>query len=148
MLVQVRPGSEHAPSPTVGEVGEAMAEPVPSEEPPPPRTSPERTDTPRTGRPHEEIDQELRVEVAQLRRAMQTRPTIDQAIGVLIGRFGLSPEAAWNVLVKTSQNTNTKVHILADDLVGAGQADALPKAVRKQLAAAVAEAKASPPSGG
>ncbi|WP_258021340.1 ANTAR domain-containing protein [Streptomyces anatolicus] len=86
----------------------------------------------------EESEQELRVEVAQLRRAMQTRPTIDLARGILMSSFRLSPEAAWEVLVTISQNTNTKLYRLAEDLVGAVQGGGLPEAVQEQVAAAVA----------
>ncbi|WP_246097681.1 ANTAR domain-containing protein [Streptomyces botrytidirepellens] len=90
--------------------------------------------------PRRETEQELRTEVTQLRRAMRTRPTIDLARGMLMVSFGLSPEAAWNVLVNTSQNTNTKVHLLARDLVSTIHGGKLPEAVQKQLAAEVAKA--------
>ncbi|MYS95666.1 MULTISPECIES: ANTAR domain-containing protein [Streptomyces] len=98
-------------------------------------------------------DQDLRAEVAQLRRAMQTRPTIDLARGILMASFSLSPEAAWSVLVRTSQNTNTKLHHLARDLVGTIHGSTLPEPVQQQLAAAVAstsprtEATACPATG-
>ncbi|MER7405041.1 ANTAR domain-containing protein [Streptomyces sp. NPDC000070] len=98
-------------------------------------------------------DEDLRAEVAQLRRAMQTRPTIDLARGILMASFGLSPEAAWSVLVRTSQNTNTKLHHLARDLVGSVHGSTLPEPVQQQLAAAVmstaprSEAAACPGSG-
>ncbi|MEU9570810.1 ANTAR domain-containing protein [Streptomyces massasporeus] len=90
--------------------------------------------------PPEEDGQDLRAEVAQLRRAMQTRPTIDLARGILMASFGLNPEAAWSVLVRTSQNTNTKLHHLAQDLVGTVGGRTLPEGVQQQLAAAVAGA--------
>lgn len=80
----------------------------------------------RDAKPPEETEQDLRTEAAQLRRAMETRPTIDLARGMLMASFGLTPEAAWNVLVKTSQNTNTKVHRLARDLVSTIQGVELP----------------------
>ncbi|MFI8891224.1 ANTAR domain-containing protein [Streptomyces paradoxus] len=92
-----------------------------------------------TGRP-EESSQDLRAEVAQLRRAMQTRPTIDLARGILMASFNLTPEAAWSVLVTTSQNTNTKLHNLAQDLVGTVRGSTLPQQVQQQLSAAVAGA--------
>ncbi|MFD9934237.1 ANTAR domain-containing protein [Streptomyces massasporeus] len=90
--------------------------------------------------PPEEDGQDLRAEVTQLRRAMQTRPTIDLARGILMASFSLSPEAAWSVLVRTSQNTNTKLHHLAQDLVGTVSGRTLPEQVQQQLAAAVAGA--------
>lgn len=79
-----------------------------------------------------------RIELVQLRRAMQTRPTIDLARGILMASFGLSPEDAWTTLVRTSQNTNIKVHQLAGDLVNTVRGGALPEPVQKQLAASVA----------
>lgn len=82
--------------------------------------------------------QELRLEVAQLRRAMQTRPTIDLARGILMASFGLSSEDAWSVLVSASQNTNTKLHCLAGNLVTAVKGEALPEDLREHLSAAVA----------
>lgn len=95
-------------------------------------------------RPGQETEQGLRAEVTQLRRAMVTRPTIDLARGILMASFGLSPEAAWNVLVSTSQNTNTKVHRLARYLVSTIHGGGLPEAVQEQLEAAVAEANPAP----
>lgn len=81
-------------------------------------------------------------ELAQLRRAMRTRPTIDQACGVLMATFGLNPRSAWQVLVATSQNTNTKLHSLAGELIGTAGGGPLSADVRRQLVAAVARAKA------
>ncbi|MFG2652592.1 ANTAR domain-containing protein [Streptomyces sp. NPDC048436] len=97
-----------------------------------------------------ESDESLRIVVSQLRRAMQTRPTIDLARGILMSVFSLSPEASWDVLVMASQNTNTKLHHLAEDLVGTVHGPELPEAVQKQLVAAVAKANKAPaaPSSG
>ncbi|WP_063792521.1 ANTAR domain-containing protein [Streptomyces atriruber] len=92
--------------------------------------------------PPEGSDEDLRVVVAQLRRAMKTRPTIDLARGILMSTFSLSPEEAWDVLVTASQNTNTKLHLLAGNVVNTVQGAALPAAVRKQLDAAIAKAGA------
>ncbi|MFG1665479.1 ANTAR domain-containing protein [Streptomyces sp. Y7] len=92
--------------------------------------------------------QDLRIEVAQLRRAMQTRPTIDLARGILMASFGLSSEDAWTVLVEASQNTNTKLHTLADELVAAVRGGPLPGAVREQLSSAVAKVGSAGPVAG
>lgn len=100
--------------------------------------------------PGTDTDDSLRTVVAQLRRAMQTRPTIDLARGILMSVFSLSPEASWDVLVTASQNTNTKLHRLAEDLVGTVHGPDLPEAVQSQLAAAVAKAnkaRAAPGAG-
>ncbi|WP_405819548.1 ANTAR domain-containing protein [Streptomyces sp. NBC_01390] len=93
-----------------------------------------------------ETDQDLRIEVIQLRRAMQTRPVIDLARGVLMASFGLSAEDSWKVLVAVSQNTNTKLHEVADNLVGAVTGDALPEAFRLRIAETVADLR-TPPKG-
>ncbi|GGT22501.1 STAS domain-containing protein [Streptomyces chromofuscus] len=83
-------------------------------------------------------DQEVDMEVVQLRRAMRTRPTIDLARGVLMATFALSPQDAWHVLVMVSQHTNTKLHRLAQDLVTAVRGEPLPDPVQREVAAAVA----------
>ena len=54
-----------------------------------------------------------------LEAALQTRPVIEQAKGVLIGLHGLTPEQAFAALVCVSQNHNVKVHLLSDALVDA-----------------------------
>ncbi|KUN28821.1 hypothetical protein AQJ23_07815 [Streptomyces antibioticus] len=91
-------------------------------------------------------EQELRNEVVQLRRAMQTRPAIDQARGILMATFALSPEDAWEVLVRISQNTNTKLHVLAGELVVAAQNGGIPEAVRQQVKAVLATLPAASPA--
>lgn len=78
-----------------------------------------------------------RVEVVQLRRAMQTRGLIDLARGILMATFSLSAEEAWSVLVMTSQNTNTKLHRAAQQLVDSVRGEPPPEDARKQLTAAV-----------
>ncbi|MFE9764074.1 ANTAR domain-containing protein [Streptomyces sp. NPDC005808] len=82
--------------------------------------------------------QDLRIELTQLRQAMQTRPVIDFARGVLMVSFGLSAEQAWEVLVTVSQNTNTKLHQVAEEIVGAVSGPPLSEVLQKHLAAAVA----------
>lgn len=103
----------------------------------------EQPDKPGTGglnqgaRVNHEEQKDLRDEVDQLRRAMETRPAIDQARGILMASFGLSPEDAWTVLVSVSQNTNTKLHSLADELVTTVQGGALSETMRQQVSAAL-----------
>ncbi|MGW5865025.1 ANTAR domain-containing protein [Streptomyces sp. NPDC055239] len=87
-------------------------------------------------------------ELCQLRRAMQTRPVIDMARGVLMASFGLSAEDAWDVLVSVSQNTNTKLHLVADELVSAAAGGEIPKPYRRQLAATVARLHGPPTAPG
>ncbi|CBG75038.1 ANTAR domain-containing protein [Streptomyces sp. LBUM 1478] len=80
-----------------------------------------------------------RVEVVQLRRALETRDTIDLARGILMAAFALSPVEAWNALVRTSQNTNTKLHRTARQLVESCTGAPVPPCTREQLSAAVTE---------
>jgi hypothetical protein len=78
-----------------------------------------------------------------LKRAMETRPVIDLARGVLMASFGLSAEGAWTVLVDVSQNTNTKLRDVAYGLVNAVNGDGLPEPLRHQVAATVGKLRRS-----
>ena len=60
---------------------------------------------------------ELRQENAQLREAIDNRAVIEQAKGALMLRYGLDDEAAFAVLRRWSQNSNTKLNSIADTLV-------------------------------
>jgi anti-anti-sigma factor len=91
-----------------------------------------------------EAHQDPRIELDQLRRAMRTRPVIDLARGVLMVSFGLSPEHAWEVLVTVSQNTNTKLHLVAEAIVSAVTGPPLSEVLQKQLAATVAALPRTP----
>ncbi|MGX4693994.1 ANTAR domain-containing protein [Streptomyces sp. JNUCC 63] len=104
---------------------------------------PARHGAPEDGTPAEDTEQDLHIEVVQLRRAMQTRPAIDLARGILMASFGLTSDQAWSVLVIASQNTNTKLHHVARAVVTAVHGDPLPETVRKHLTAAVTEVRAS-----
>ena len=77
--------------------------------------------------------------VEQLRRAMETRPVIDQAHGVLMATHGCTPEEAWAVLKGASQNTNTKLHEVAEEVVDSTQHIPMGKAIRvgKAIRAAI-----------
>ncbi|MFF1307109.1 ANTAR domain-containing protein [Streptomyces sp. NPDC058307] len=92
-----------------------------------------------------DVDQELRLEVDQLRRAMRTRPAIDVARGIVMASFGLSAEDAWTVLVAASQNTNTKMRDLAEELMGAAHGVPVPEQVQQQMAMAVAKVREAGP---
>ncbi|MGW7269054.1 ANTAR domain-containing protein [Streptomyces sp. NPDC054864] len=86
-----------------------------------------------------DTEKDPRVELGQLRRAMETRPVIDMARGILMASFGLSADDAWSVLVSISQNSNTKLHLVADELVGAVTGGTMPKAFRQQVATTIAQ---------
>jgi GAF domain-containing protein len=53
----------------------------------------------------------------QLQEALSTRPVIDQAIGLLRGRLGISGEDAFQRLRTLSQNENTKLASVAQKVV-------------------------------
>jgi hypothetical protein len=55
----------------------------------------------------------LEAEVAQLREALTYRQQYGVVTGVLAVRFGISPDRAWQVLVRLSQQSNLKVQIIA-----------------------------------
>ncbi|MGH3309814.1 MAG: ANTAR domain-containing protein [Streptomyces sp.] len=76
-------------------------------------------------------------ELEQLRRAMETRPVIDQAHGVLMARYRCPPPTAWSVLVAVSQHTNTKLHKVAAALVESTQGKPLPESLSRALRAAL-----------
>jgi GAF domain-containing protein len=58
---------------------------------------------------------------ANLQRALQSRAVIDQAKGILMGRLGISADAAFDLLSTQSQNSNRKVHDIAGELVEEAQ---------------------------
>lgn len=76
-------------------------------------------------------------ELEQLRRAMETRPVIDQAHGVLMAAYRCTPTAAWSVLVTVSQRTNVKLHKVAAALVQSTQGEPLPEPYSSALRSAL-----------
>ena len=61
----------------------------------------------------------LEQEINGLRRRLLTQPVIEQAKGLLAGSYGIDTDTAFAVLVRWSQHTNTKLHLLAAGLVAA-----------------------------
>ena len=53
----------------------------------------------------------------QLREAIDSRAVIEQAKGALMLRYGLDDDAAFAVLRRWSQDSNIKLHTVADTLV-------------------------------
>jgi len=76
-------------------------------------------------------------EIAQLRRALQTRPAIDMARGILMASFQLTGRQSWQVLVAVSQHSNIKLHLIADALLRAIDGQVLPESLAGHLARAV-----------
>src|SRR5256885_1817918 len=56
-----------------------------------------------------------------LQTALQSRAIIDQAKGVLIERYKLTPDQAFQLLAQASMNANRKVRDIADELVHTGE---------------------------
>ena len=52
-----------------------------------------------------------------LHEAMQSRSTIDHAVGILVARGGRSPDDAFQVLVRASQRQNRKLRDVAAEIV-------------------------------
>jgi GAF domain-containing protein len=57
----------------------------------------------------------------QLTQALDSRAVIDQAVGVLVARSGVTPERAFEELARQSQNTNVKLREIAIRLVASQQ---------------------------
>jgi ANTAR domain len=62
---------------------------------------------------------ELEAEIAQLRDALARRQQIGVATGLLAQRFAISPERAWSLMVRLSQNGHVKVREIAQALIDA-----------------------------
>jgi hypothetical protein len=53
----------------------------------------------------------------QLQRALESRAVIDQAIGIIRSRSGVTAEVAFDRLTRLSQTENIKLHIVAERMV-------------------------------
>ena len=82
----------------------------------------------------------LQEEVEQLRRAIASRPVIDQARGILMATYGCTSDEAWHILREASQLSNTKLRTVAESLTAsaAAQATPPPEDVRAALSRALA----------
>jgi GAF domain-containing protein len=56
-----------------------------------------------------------------LQTALESRAVIDQAKGILIERYKLTPDAAFQLLARASMTSNRKVRDIADHLVRTGE---------------------------
>ncbi|MEV5143829.1 ANTAR domain-containing protein [Streptomyces sp. NPDC052727] len=100
---------------------------------------------PAVAREHAEQTEQLnllRLEIGQLRRAMDSRPVIDQARGVLMAAHACTPDQAWEILREASQRSNTKLRHVASAVTASAAPDgpAPPEPLRTALAAAVRRA--------
>ena len=62
-----------------------------------------------------------------LQEALSTRNMIEQATGIIMERYGMTPDTAFAVLARVSQHTNVKLRDVAEELCRTG---ALPQASR------------------
>ena len=69
----------------------------------------------RIGRSQREILHESAF--ARLQARLGTMPVIEQAKGIIMAQQGCGPEEAFVLLRRASQRTNTRVHVLAAQLV-------------------------------
>jgi AmiR/NasT family two-component response regulator len=60
---------------------------------------------------------EVTEKVEGLTLAVQSRDVIGQAKGILMERYGISGDQAFEVLASVSSTTNTKLHQVAADLI-------------------------------
>ncbi|WP_066285060.1 GAF and ANTAR domain-containing protein [Arthrobacter sp. B6] len=60
-------------------------------------------------------------EISQLNRAMDTRDLIGQAKGILMERFKVSSQQAFQILTRASSETNVKLRDVADHLTRSGE---------------------------
>lgn len=70
-----------------------------------------------TVRANQDYVQAMAQENEQLRRAVESRDIIGQAKGMLMGRFDIDAAAAFGLLVRLSQDSNTRLVHVAQKLV-------------------------------
>ncbi|WP_327591547.1 ANTAR domain-containing protein [Streptomyces chartreusis] len=73
----------------------------------------------------------------QLLHALETRPAIDMALGVLMASFTCQPDDAWKILVDVSQRSNVKLRQVAQAITQGVSGDPIPAELQEHLAAAV-----------
>ncbi|MET8946191.1 ANTAR domain-containing protein [Streptomyces sp. NPDC004542] len=113
-------------------------DPGPAPGPEPPAPSPSLSSS-AVSRERAERIRVLEEEMDQLRRAIASRPLIDQARGVLMAVHACTSDQAWDILRETSQRSNTKLHTVAEAVTASITADGppLPQCLRGALRAAL-----------
>ncbi|MEU6324529.1 ANTAR domain-containing protein [Streptomyces sp. NPDC047009] len=69
----------------------------------------------------------------QLQRAVTSHAIVDQAIGALVVLGRIPPEEAWRALRDVSQRTNTKLRVVAEDVLKFAQGGTLPNVELDEL---------------
>lgn len=93
---------------------------------------------PLPGLPVVEQAELLYEETEQLKEALERRPVIDVARGVLMATWSCTEQEAWQMLVRVSQHSNTKLHDVAEAVVATTQQVPMSADLQEHLAAAVA----------
>ncbi|MBQ0855507.1 ANTAR domain-containing protein [Streptomyces sp. BH-SS-21] len=88
--------------------------------------------SPETGATAQKVA-ELQEEVDQLKSAVRSHATVDQAIGVVLAVGRLSPDDAWLVIRDVSMRTNIKVRDVSQQIVDWGRTGVLADALRAEL---------------
>ncbi|MFK4066001.1 ANTAR domain-containing protein [Streptomyces sp. NPDC029674] len=88
----------------------------------------------------------LKEGVEQLRHAVESHATVDQAIGIVVALGRLTPDEAWDVLREVSQQTNVKLRHVADLVVTWGRTGHLPADIRTVLDTCLARRSTAPPA--
>ncbi|WP_231388960.1 ANTAR domain-containing protein [Marmoricola sp. URHB0036] len=83
------------------------------------------TEAPSTGTRAPRSLEEATRHIENLETALERRTVIGQATGLVMERFGLSAEVAFEVLRRLSQEQNRKLHDIAAELVSDGHAEGL-----------------------
>ncbi|WBB61746.1 ANTAR domain-containing protein [Streptomyces sp. WMMC500] len=84
---------------------------------------------------------ELSEENAQLKQAIESRPVVDQARGVLIAVLGADEDEAWEVLLDASQHANIPLRHVAEALLASAAGRPLPPDLRVPLRRAMSKVR-------
>jgi hypothetical protein len=84
---------------------------------------------------------ELSEENAQLQQAIESRPLVDQARGVLIAVLGADEDEAWQVLLEASQHANIPLRQVAEALIASATGEPIPEDLRIPLRKAMGKVR-------
>jgi ANTAR domain len=84
-------------------------------------STPQHTEAGSVAETHDQLLRvaQLEAEIAQLKDALTRRQQIGVATGLLAQRFAISPDRAWSLLVRLSQNSHVKVREIAQAVIDA-----------------------------
>jgi hypothetical protein len=100
---------------------------------PPERTSDPNSADERCGDDWGTPGEDANAELAHMRRRLSTLPAIEQAKGILIGRFGIDADTAFDLLRRWACNNNIKLRDIGRAVVTAAQAAGQPRNLPVEL---------------